>query len=258
MISLTQKRFNIFSIIICITLFIVLMQPCSTLQFILYEKSKSCFKEDFPLSTDVKFTYNVAQGDGEMPVNIYILDENQNTILSRKSVDHGVHGFKTPSKLPATRIKNEWTMHDDDKPEANFASDDDLGDNHLTYSFCFEHRGSVHLPHLSFRSKTQQRRVLFEINSGADMKDTAYYESLAKEKHLTSTEELFQVVEDRVSEIVRLIDEMQQRGQQMDHLSSRTTNSVTVYNILSCTIILVAAFIASHSTIAFFWKSKMR
>lgn len=143
-------------------------------------------------------------------------------------------------------------MHDDDRDEQDDAywraMPEGAGDDRVTYRFCFEHESPLGLPHWSFRGKTIRRRVIFDVKSGSDAKTMEYYDKLAKEKHLSTTEELFRVVEDRVSDIVRLIDEMRQRELRLDHMTVKTNRVVVWYSVLTCLAIAVGAWLTSYGT----------
>lgn len=241
--------------------FTLLICYATCLQFSLEAKSKKCFKEDIPLNTDALFSYTVAQGDGDMPVSIRISDVEGKVILSRSSVDHGIFSFRSLDRIPGVKEKDNWALHDDDKDEddeAYFrALPDGAGDNRVPYIFCFDNRPSLHLPRLSLRAQVPRRKILFSVRAGAESKTAEYYDDLAKEKHLSSTEELFRVVEDRVSDVVRLVDEMRQRELRLDHINHQTERVVTWYSILTCVLIGVGALFSSHFTFKHLSREKI-
>lgn len=221
-------------------------------QFFLEAKTRKCFREDIPLRMDAIFTYNVAQGEGDMPISLRISDSTGRVIYDKLNVDHGVYSFRTPDQIPGVNEKDGWALHDDERDEEDAAywraNPDGAGDDRVSYRFCFEHFTHLGLPKLSFGGKTAKRKVIFEVKSGVDTRTLEYYDKLAKEKHLSSTEELFRVVEDRVSDIVRLIDEMRQRELRLDHLTSNTTRLVHWYSVLTCFSIIIGAGLTSYGT----------
>lgn len=226
-------------------------QQGEALQFFLEARTKRCFKEDIPLSTDAVFSYTIAQGTGAMPVAVRVMDINGKRIHERDEADHGVFTIRAPDDKPAVKEHGNWALRDEDKEEeAFFRNNPDALDNRVPYVFCFEHVGS-YMPRLSRGESGTKRRVLFEVKFGAGSHDQGFYDKLAKEKHLSSTEELFRVVEDRVTDIVRLIDEMRQRDMRMAIISARTSRSVAWYSILACAVIAAGAAFASYSSLKF-------
>lgn len=196
-----------------------------------------------------------------MHISLRVTDMTGKEIHSHKSIDHGVFSFKAPDQIPGLREKGNWALHDDEKDE-----DDDAyfrtvpggaGDNRVWYRFCFEHSSGMGLPNLSLRGTTLRRRIIFEVKAGSGTKTMDYYEKLAKEQHLSSTEELFRVVEDRVSEIVRLIDEMRQRELRINHMSEKTNGAVFWYSVLACLSIFVGAMVSSYATVKHLSREKV-
>lgn len=229
-------------------------------QFYLDAKQKKCFKEDIPLSADARFTYTITQGDGEMPVTVRLLDMSGNVLFSKESADHGLFTFRSPDTIPGLSEKNSWALHDDEHDE-----DDDTyfrklpegaGDNRMPFVVCFQNPPAS-MFHLSVHATHPKRRILFSIKYGAESKTMQDYDKLAKEKHLSSTEELFRIVEDRVSEIVRMVDEMRERELRMNHLTVRTTNTVTWYSIFTCICIAIGAVYSSHATFNYLSRRKV-
>lgn len=224
-------------------------------------KTKKCFREDIPLSSDNLFTYTVAQGDGEMPIDLRISDIAGKAIHTRAAIDHGLFTFRSPDTIPGVKERGNWALHDDAKDEDDDsywrAVPDGAGDNRVSYVFCFEHAYTLGLPRLGRRGQPFRRKIIFDIRSGADSKTMEYYDKLAKEKHLSTTEELFRVVEDRVSDIVRLIDEMRQRELRLDHITGKTNRMVGMYCTLACLTIAIGAGISSYATFKHLSRQKV-
>lgn len=247
-----------------ITLCLILVSfvlEANALQFVLQAKSRKCFREDVPLSTETMLTYTVAQGLGEMPVSLSVRDISGKSILDRQAIDHGVFTFRSPDEIPAVNQKSDWSLRDDYE-----GTDDDAyfqaipggaGDDRIPYYFCFQHLSSMHFPSFHFSGHPHQRRIIFSVRSGADAKTLEYYDKLAKEKHLTSTEEAFNIVEDRVSEIVRLVDEMRERELRLDHLNKRTQHAVTLYSTITCISVAVGAIYSSYATFKHLARQKV-
>lgn len=238
--------------LICLIQALALITATLSFQFYLEAKSRKCFREDIPLATEAILTYNIAQGDGEMPINLRITDATGRLIHQKQGIDHGVFTFQAPDQIPGVREKDSWALHDDDRDEDDAAywraMPEGAGDNRVTYRFCFQHVSPLGLPHWSLGGRTIRRRVIFNIKAGADAKTIEYYDRLAKEEHLSSTEELFRVVEDHVSDIVRLIDEMRQRELRLDHMTVETNRVVVWYSILTCLAIALGAWFTSYGT----------
>eukprot|EP00177_Eucheuma_denticulatum_P008149 GFKZ01014840.1.p1 GENE.GFKZ01014840.1~~GFKZ01014840.1.p1 ORF type:complete len:252 (-),score=14.92 GFKZ01014840.1:409-1164(-) len=232
---------------------LLLIASTHSFQFYLDAKSRKCFREDLPLSMESVFKYTVAQGEGDMPIALRITDSLGHLVHEKGNIDHGVFTFRTPDSLPGLREnKDRWALHDDERDEEDDAywraNPGGAGDNRLSYRFCFEHSTTMGLPNLSFGGRAMRRTVIFSILAGPDTKTMEYYDKLAKEKHLSSTEELFRVVEDRVSDIVRLIDEMRQRELRLDHMSVKTNRTVLWYSLFTCLTIAAGALATSYGT----------
>ncbi|PXF48088.1 hypothetical protein BWQ96_02040 [Gracilariopsis chorda] len=244
--------------LILLTSFIL---KANALQFILQAKSRKCFREDVPLSTETLLTYTVAQGLGEMPVSLSVRDITGKSILDRQAIDHGVFTFRSPDEIPTIDQKSDWSLRDDydgTGDDAYFrAIPGGAGDDRIPYYFCFEHSSSMRFPTFHISGRPHQRRIIFSIRSGTDAKTLEYYDKLAKEKHLTSTEEAFNIVEDRVSEIVRLVDEMRERELRLDHLNRRTQRVVTTYSIITCICVAIGAIYASFATFKHLARQKV-
>lgn len=230
---------------------------CDAFQFILNAHTKRCFREDVPFGMKAVFTYTIAQGSGAMPVNVRVTDGLDHEVQARAEADHGVITFQVPSSVPDE-------LSHDDHDESESASErlfrlfpDAVGDNRLPYLFCFEHPRWLHLPHLT-SSSVPKRRIIFSVAYGVHAKGKEFYDELAKEKHLSNTEELFRVVEDRVTDIVRLVDEMRQRETLMGDLTQRTTLTVSLYSAFACLAISVGALYTSYWTVQFLAKDKRR
>lgn len=225
-------------------------------QFFLPAKTKKCFREDVPLSTDAALTYTVAQGDGEMHISLRVTDMTGTVMHSKDSIDHGVFSFRSPDRIPGVEEKGNWALHDDEKDEDDEeyfrAVPGGAGDDRVSYRFCFEHSAGI-----SLRGGNLRRRIIFQVRSGSDAKTMEYYDKLAKEKHLSSTEELFRVVEDRVSDIVKAIDEMRQRELRLKHLTSKTNGTVFWYSFLACFSIFIGALISSFGTFQHLHREKI-
>lgn len=241
-------------------LFLCLVANTVSLQFFLLAKTKKCFREDIRLGAGALLTYNVAQGDGEMHIVLSITDMTGKVIHSRDSIDHGVFSFKAPDRIPGLAEKDNWALHDDEKDEnddAYYRTVGGAGDDRVWYSFCFEHSAGMRMPSLSLRGTQWRRRIIFDIKFGSNTREMDYYEKLAKEKHLSSTEALFRVVEDRVTSIVHLIDEMRQRELRLSHLSSETNGAVFWYSMLACFSIFVGAMFSSYATVRHLSREKV-
>ncbi|KAI0566645.1 hypothetical protein FGB62_7g530 [Gracilaria domingensis] len=185
-----------------------------------------------------------------MPVSVRVMDMTGKVILVRQAVDHGVFTFQSPDKIPNVPQKNDWSLRDEDTDDDAYfrAIPGGAGDNRVPYMFCFEHVSSLHFPHLQVHGRAQERQIIFGIKTGADTKNMEYYDKLAKERHLTTTEESFHIVEDRVSEIVRLVDEMRERELRMDHMNRRTQRMITAYAVITCISIAAGAAYSSYVT----------
>lgn len=235
-------------------LLLIILMPAKGYQFILEAKSKRCFREDIPLGTEALFTYTIAQGNGEMAVNVFVIDAMDKEQHKHIGADHGSPTIRAPHQFPTYRGHNEWSIRDDDKGDGADALmrryPDAVGDNRMPYFFCFEHRSSLHLPRLSSRDGTMHRRVIFDVKYGTESRGKEFYDELAKEKHLSTTEEMFHVVEDRVSEVIRKIDEMRQREHVMDYMSTKTSLLVGLYGVLACVAIGVGAVFTSYATLS--------
>lgn len=243
-----------------LTIFLsLLLATCAfSLQFFLESKSRKCFREDIPLHTDATLTYTVAQGDGEMPISLRVTTAAGSVVHQKDSIDHGVFSFRSPDRIPGVAERDSWALKDDDRDEDDDAywskaGPDAAGDDRVSYRFCFAHAGSG----ISLRGKTVKRRVIFDVKAGSDARTMEYYDKLAKEKHLSSTEELFRVVEDRVSDIVRLIDEMRQRELRLDHMSTKTNRIVAWYSALACGAIAAGAALSSYVTFKTLHREKV-
>lgn len=237
----------------------LLLATCAfSFQFFLEAKSRKCFREDVPLRTDATLTYTVAQGDGDMPIMLRVTNAAGAVIHQKDSIDHGVFSFRSPDRIRGVAERDSWALKDDENDEDddaywNNAGPDAVGDDRVSYRFCFEHAGSG----ISLRGKTVKRRVIFDVKAGSGAKTMEYYDKLAKEEHLSSTEELFRVVEDRVSDIVRLIDEMRQRELRLDHMSSKTDRIVAWYSALACGAIATGAALSSYVTFKTLHREKV-
>lgn len=237
---------------------LLLASTVQSFQFVLESKTRKCFREDIPLRSDATITYTVAQGDGDMPISLRITDSTGRIVLHKDAIDHGVFSFRSPNSLPGVAERDSWALKDDEDDEDdaaywNKAGPDAAGDDRTSYRFCFEHVAAG----ISLRAQAMKRRVIFDVKSGNDVRTMEYYDKLAKEKHLSSTEELFRVVEDKVSDIVRLIDEMRQRELRMAHLSSRTSRVVAWYSALACVAITTGAVITSVATFKTLHREKV-
>ncbi|CAN8072788.1 unnamed protein product [Agarophyton chilense] len=237
-------------LVLSVLILFIFLQSLNAFQFILPEKTRKCFQEDVPLSTKILFTYTVAQGTGEMPVSLRIMDMTGKAIVVRQAIDHGLFAFRSPDRIPNVPQRNDWSLRDDDTDDDAYfrAIPDGAGDNRVRYTFCFEHASSLHFPHLRVHGHAQERQIIFSIKSGTDAKTLEYYDKLAKEWQLTTTEKAFHIVEDSVSEIVRLVDEMRERELRVDHINKRTQRMVTMYAILTCTLIAAGAVYSSYAT----------
>lgn len=231
--------------------FVALVSSCAAYQFYLDAHRKKCFHEDLPLNTNARFTYTVTQGDGEMPVSLRVTDLARKVIYDKQNVDHDVFSFQTLPTIPGVRERRNWALTDDDSNEDDEgyyrAMSDGAGDDRSRYVFCFSHSSALHLPRLGRHGATK-RKILFRVDAGSNTKTQEDYDKLAKESHLSSTEELFKVVEDRVGEVIGLIDEMRQRELRMEHLNNKTSNTVTMYCTFSCICIALGALYASQVT----------
>lgn len=237
---------------------LILASAGLSFQFILDSKTRKCFREDIPLRSDASITYTVAQGDGDMPISLRITDSSGHIVHHKDGIDHGVFSFRSPNALPGVAERDGWALKDDDQDENdnaywNNAGVDAAGDDRMSYRFCFEHVGVG----ISLRSRAMKRRVIFDVKSGNDVKTMEYYDKLAKEKHLSTTEELFRVVEDKVSDIVRHIDEMRQRELRMDHAGTRTSNIVAWYSAMACGAIVMGAAVTSYATFKTLHREKV-
>lgn len=228
-------------------------------QFQMEGSARRCFDEEIPLSADVLVTYTAVQGSGEATVSLKITDMNGKVIHSQDHLTSGKHGFKTADTLPYMSKEDSWSMKDDDRldQKAMDAVGDSAGDNRLKYKFCFEQRQSgMHMPHLH-AVQEPLRRIIFSVNFGADSKTKEYYDQLAKEKHLSNTEEMFKVVEDLVAEVVKEIDEMRQRERRMVLLNKKTNGVVLWYSAFACFFVIGGAFISSYATRSFLSTEKL-
>lgn len=233
---------------------------CNGIQFFLEARTRRCFREDVPLKTNAIFTYTIAQGEGTMPVTVKVTNALEHKIAERQEADHGVLTFQTPERFPNAQEGTNWALRDDDKQDDSdrlFRQfPDAIGDDRLPYFFCFEHPRSLRLG-LSMRESPIKRRIIFEVKYGAQSHTQQFYDDLAKEKHLSNTEELFRVVEDRVTEIVRLVDEMRQRERRMSKVTERTSQAVANYSALACFAIIFGGIYTSYCVIRFLRKDKI-
>lgn len=238
---------------VAVWLLLLVLTPVQGYQFVLEAKSRRCFREDIPLGSEALFTYTIAQGGGEMAVNVRVTDALGKEQHRHLEADHGAPTIRVPDQFPTYHGHNEWSIRDDDKGDGADTLmrqyPDAVGDNRMPYFFCFEHRSSLHLPLLSSRDGTVRRRVIFDVKYGAETRGKKFYDDLAKEKHLSNTEEMFHVVEDRVSEVIRKIDEMRQREHVMDYMSAKTSQLVGLYGVLACVAIGVGAVFTSYATL---------
>lgn len=202
-----------------------------------------------PLSTKSFLKYTVAQGDGEMPVSIRVTDMTGAVIHEQKEIDHNVFSFQSLESIPGVAKHNDWALRDDDQDDGyDRVLPDGAGDDKIPYTICFEHSAGFRVPHLSLNGSPPRRRIMMELRSGTDARTMEDYERLAKEKHLSSTEKLFSVVEDRVSTVVKGIEEMRQREGRLNHVSGKTTRVVTMYSLIACASIAAGSIFSSYAT----------
>lgn len=247
------------------------------IQFFLDTHTRRCFREDIPASMNAVFTYTIAQGSGAMPVRVSVHDVLDNDVSKRDSADHGVITFDTPSSIPdllqqvsahrstlATH-RSTWSLSRDDvdsNTNTNTHNHDTLmndatdkllstGDGRIPYLFCFQHDAKRRLFAGHASGGKVQRRIIFDVKYGADARGQQYYDELAKEKHLSSTQELFQVVDDRVNQIVRLIDEMRLRENHRLNVTQTTSRTVSLYSLLACISVTLGAIYTSYWTLQF-------
>lgn len=217
-------------------------------QFEMRAHTRRCFREDIPLSTAARLTYKVAQGPGDMAVSVRVEDATGRLLHRKTGADHGVFSFVAPDRAPG---RPSWAR--EDVGEEYYVND--AGDDRAAYSFCFEHARGLHMPKIS--GGVVSRRVLFDVRFGAESKTEEDYDLLAKEKHLSSTEELFKAVEERVADVVKRIDEMRLRETRMSRLNKRTQRSVLFYSLFACAVIAGAAAAASWASIRQLRKAKL-
>lgn len=242
----------------CVLLFIALSGSALGYQFLIEGHNRRCFQEEIPLSAQVLVTYTVMQGPGEAHLSLTIKDMTGKVVLERSEIDHGKFAFTSADSLPDLSVKDSWAMKEDEETDEKYlqGAHVNAGDNRLMYSFCFELKNSgVHLPHL--HSKDVSRRISFEVRFGADAKTKQYYDELAKEKHLSSTEEMFKAVEDRVAEVVRDVDEMRDRERRMDLLNRKTQRTVIFYSVIACFTVLGGALLSSYATQNYLTRQKV-
>lgn len=221
--------------------------------------ARRCFDEEIPLSADVVVTYTALQGIGEAPVSLRITDMSGATVHNQDHITSGKVAFKTVETLPYMSKEDSWSMKDDDRidQKAMDAAPDSAGDNRLKYQFCFEQRQTgMHMPHLHAVTEPV-RKIIFSIKFGADSKTKEYYDHLAKEKHLSNTEEMFKVVEDLVAGVVKEIDEMRQRERRMVLLNKKTNGIVLWYSAFACFFVIGGAFLSSYATRSFLSTEKI-
>lgn len=228
-------------------------------QFRMAGASRRCFTEEIPLSTDVLVTYTVVQGTGEAPISLKITGLKGAQLYQRDYVSSGTFAFTTADRLPNLSREESWSVKDDealdDKMERQ--NRDRQGDNRIQHEFCFEQRLTGHrMPHLHAR-KEPSRHVIFDVKFGMDSKNVEYYEQLAKEKHLSSTEKLFKAVEDLVDEAVRDIDEMRMRERRLEMMNLKTQRVVLWYSSFACFIVVVGALLSSSATRSFLSREKI-
>ncbi len=228
-------------------------------QFEIEGSARRCFEEEIPLSTKVVVTYTALQGSGEAPMSLKITNMHGAELYNRDHIMSGSFVFTTADTMPGLSKEDSWSMKDEDAVDEKFlkAVPEGAGDNRLVHKLCFEQRlTGMHLPHLS-ASKDPVRRVIFDVKFGADSKTKEDYDQLAKEKHLSNTEEMFKAVEDLVSDVVKDIDEMRQRERRMDLLNRKTQNLVLWYSAFACFCVLGGALYSSYATRTFLSREKI-
>lgn len=228
-------------------------------QFIMQGATQRCFEEEIPLATNVLVTYTVLQGTGEAPMSLKITDSQGRSLLDKDHVTSGKHVFTTADSLPNLSRDESQSGKDDEALDDKIMrkAPDTQGDSRLKHRFCFELRQTGHhMPHLH-APKEPSRRVIFNVKFGADANTLEYYELLAKEKHLSSTENLFKAVEDLVSDVVKEIDEMRTRERRMETLNNKTRRIVLWYSAFACLIVISGALYSSSATRSFLTREKI-
>lgn len=220
---------------------------------------KRCFTEDISIATKVIVTYTALQGSGEAPVSIKATAHDGTVVHVQDHITTGKFTFNSPNSVPGLSKEELESTKDDIELERKLQRlrPDGLGDNSLRYIFCFEQRlAGHHMPSLHSQAKPT-RRVILNVKFGTDARTQEYYETLAKEKHLSTTEQLFKAIEDQVSDVVRDIDEMRTRERHMVDLNKHTSALVLWYSVSACLIVVGAAAISSFATQSFLSKRNL-
>lgn len=177
------------------------------------------------------------------------------SIYNQEHITSAKFGFTSSDTLPGITQKeledHEDETKTDDKVLRNKPED---GGNTLRYTFCFEQKATGHHMPSLHASKEPSRRIIFNVKFGTDAKTLEYYRQLAKEKHLSTTEQLFKAVEDQVSDVIKDIDDMRTRERRMDHLNKKTSALVLWYSLSACLFVVGGAVLSSFATQSFLMK----
>lgn len=123
-----------------------------------------------------------------------------------------------------------------------------------SYSFCFGETHGSGLLHLFPRrpfggGMRATRRVIFELVTGAAAARVPPGAlSLAKELHLTESDQLLSQVHAHVANVVGQVDRMQTSARELDEMNAATGLRVALYSMMTCVSIVVAGLLSAEGT----------
>mmetsp|Transcript_2456 Transcript_2456/g.7328 ORF Transcript_2456/g.7328 Transcript_2456/m.7328 type:complete len:232 (+) Transcript_2456:141-836(+) len=202
------------------------MSVANEIKFIIPQFGSKCFQETLPVDKEVKCEVFISDGVGDLLVDVFITRMVGGTVIqSKKRVSHEAFSFRTPHPRNPTDATEK-------------------------FRFCFLHQG---------RSETynEARKIIFKYRAGLTAVDPSISDQFAKKDSLQKVEEVLEHAADLFDEVTDELEFMMQLEADLFQDIKKTSRTVLVYSLFSCTFLVLTGAYRYYVAKNFFKQMKV-
>lgn len=216
-------------LVIAPTCFLALihLSLANSLTFELPYGQRKCFSEDLPPNVSVRGTVHVSSGQGEMSLDLIVLDDSGVVHSHKSDVNSVKFSFRSGNYPHHTR---------------------------QDYRFCIVTQVKTRGAEPAARHVT--RRVTLEVDVAPD--DTGgTVGRLAKQEHMDKVYQSFLSVSNEVDELIERMDELRAKEQLLTEANELTTKVILRISLVACAFTIATGILNVLSLQRFFKRKKL-
>lgn len=216
-------------LLIVLTCFLALIRLsfANSLTFELPYGERKCFSEDLPPDVSIHGTVHVSSGQGEMSLDLFVLDESGAVRFHKSDVNSIKFSFRSGS-YPHPLRKD--------------------------YRFCIVNQVKAHAAQPAARHVT--RRVTLEVGvaPGESGGNTGRF---AKQEHVDNIYESFLAVSGEIDALIERMDELRAKEEILTEANEQTTVVILRISLVACALTIATGVLNLLSLQRFFKRKKL-